>query len=102
MPRMAAPAPRPNDNAKLMIIGGVTAAVILIMVIAMASSGNSQQQRQPARQTQPMATKGRSTHERMMNQRYGGEMEGKTVKEWMEENGETEFAKQRKAARQKR
>ena len=101
MPRTAAPAPRPNDNTKLMIIGGVVAAVILIMVVALASSGSSRRA-QPVRQAQPVAKQRTSTHERMMNQRYGGEMGGKTVKEWMEENGETDFAKQRQAARKKR
>ena len=98
-PVVVAPPPS-NDSTKLAVIGSVVGVALLVLVIALASGNRGPQ---PVAAPQPVTTiSGQSVHERMMNQRYGGEMEGKTVQEWMEENGDTEFAKQRREARQKR
>ena len=81
----------------MLIIGGVVGAIILVIAIAAASGGSQQQQ--PNRAATPTNTKHLSKHEQMMKQRYGGDMEGKTVQEWMKENGDTDWAKQRREAR---
>jgi hypothetical protein len=91
--RPAEPPPK-QSNAALVWIGAGSVVFIGIIVIAIAASQPPpQQQRRAAPSVQ------HKKHDHMANQRYH-ELEGKTITEWMKENGEGDMAKERRKRRQ--
>ena len=96
--RPGAPPPQSGGVGVLPWVLGAVGLLALILIISLATSGGSSA---PSSTTgQPRATTGSSSRtDRMANQRYN-ELDGKTIKEWMNENGETDMARKRQQRRQ--
>jgi hypothetical protein len=74
------------------ILGGV-GLLALILILAIAAGGDSTTAKSSG--GMPQAQTGGSRSDRMVNQRYS-ELDGKTIKEWMSEQDETDMARERR------